>query len=172
MVDDSPVNDKIEKPKSIGNSVTLPNDLSGEEDIYKVVLALSEQVAYRLRMHDLVANTVNIQLRNKDFKDISHQKPLNSSTSSTKEIAKTAKELLHEMYRGDAIRLVGVRVDNLEDKDEVQLSIFSNDTKQDKLDSVLDGLKKKYGYTFVTRAGELEVKDIVKGKEKKIKAPD
>lgn len=168
-IDSSPVNNIIEKPKSIGNSVTLPNDLKDEEEIYKIVLALCEQVSYRLRCHDLVASTVNLQLRNKDFKDISHQKPLSFITSSTKEIAKTSKELLKEMYKGEPIRLVGVRVDNLQEKDEVQMSFFENDTKQEKLDSVLDGLKKKYGYSSVTRAGELDVKEIVKGKEKKMK---
>ena len=168
-IDSSPVNNIIEKPKSIGNSVTLPNDLKDEEEIYKIVLALCEQVSYRLRCHDLVASTVNLQLRNNDFKDISHQKPLSFITSSTKEIAKTSKELLKEMYKGEPIRLVGVRVDNLQEKDEVQISFFENDTKQEKLDSVLDGLKKKYGYSSVTRAGELDVKEIVKGKEKKMK---
>lgn len=168
-IDSSPVNNIIEKPKSIGNSVTLPNDLKDEEEIYKIVLALCEQVSYRLRCHDLVASTVNLQLRNKDFKDISHQKPLSFITSSTKEIAKTSKELLKEMYKGEPIRLVGVRVDNLQEKDEVQMSFFENDTKQEKLDTVLDGLKKKYGYSSVTRAGELDVKEIVKGKEKKMK---
>ena len=71
------------------------------------------------------------------------------------------------MYKGESIRLVGVRVDNLQEKDEVQMSFFKSDTKQEKLDSVLDGLKKKYGYSSVTRAGELEVKEIVKGKDKK-----
>ena len=166
-IDSSPVNNIIEKPKSIGNSVTLPKDLKDEEEIYKIVLALCEQVSYRLRSHDLVASTVNLQLRNKDFKDISHQKPLSYLTSSTKEIAKTSKELLKEMYKGESIRLVGVRVDNLQEKDEVQMSFFESDTKQEKLDSVLDGLKKKYGYSSVTRAGELEVKEIVKGKDKK-----
>lgn len=168
-IDSSPVNNIIEKPKSIGNSVTLPNDLKDEEEIYKIVLALCEQVSYRLRCHDLVASTVNLQLRNNDFKDISHQKPLSFITSSTKEIAKTSKELLKEMYKGEPIRLVGVRVDNLQEKDEVQMSFFENDTKQEKLDTVLDGLKKKYGYSSVTRAGELDVKEIVKGKEKKMK---
>ena len=72
------------------------------------------------------------------------------------------------MYNKESIRLVGVRVDNLENKDEVQLSIFSNNNqKQEKLDDVLDSLKNKYGYNAITRAGKLEVQDIVKGKNKK-----
>ena len=73
------------------------------------------------------------------------------------------------MYKKELIRLVGLRVDNLENKDEIQLSIFEQDSKQEKLDNVLDNLKNKYGYNSITRAGKLEVESIVKGKEKKIK---
>ena len=170
-IDDSDVNNKEELPKSIGNSVTLPNDLKNIEEINKIVVALCEQVSYRLRHYNLVASTVNIQLRNKDFVDHSHQKQLKYETSSTKEIIETAKEILKEMYNGESIRLVGVRVDNLENKEETQISFFSkdNEEKQEKLDTVLDSLKSKYGYNFITRAGKLEVENIVKGKEKKMK---
>jgi len=170
-IDDSEVNNKEEVPKSIGNSVTLPNDLKSIEEIGKIVLALSEQVAFRLRHYNLIANTVNVQLRTKDFIDHSHQKQLKFATSSTKEILETAKEVLNEMYNGEAIRLVGVRVDNLENKDEVQISLFSDESeqKQEKIDTVLDSLKEKFGYNSITRAGKLEVTEFVKGKEKKMK---
>ena len=141
------------------------------EDINKIVVALCEQVSYRLRHYNLVASTVNVQLRNKDFVDHSHQKQLKYETSSTKEIIETAKEILKEMYKDEPIRLVGVRVDNLESKDEVQMSFFSSEKeqKQEKIDNVLDSLKTKYGYNSITRAGKLEVEDFVKGKEKKMK---
>lgn len=171
-IDESEVNNKIEAPKSIGNSVTLPSDVKNIDEIYKIIIALNEQVTYRLRKHNLVANTVNIQLRTKDFNDYSHQKQLKTATSSTKEILETSKEILTEMYKNEPIRLVGLRVDNLENKDEIQMSLFSNNTtqeKQEKLDNVLDNLKNKFGYNSITRAGKLDVQDIVKGKEKKIK---
>ncbi len=166
-IDESEVREKIEDPKSIGNSVTLPADVTNIEQIEKIVVALCEQVSFRLRKHRLIAKTVNVQLRTKDFKDYSHQKQLKFETSSTKEIIETSKEILAEMYNGEPIRLIGVRVDNLESKDEVQLSIFSNNEKQDKIDKVLDNLKNKYGYNSITRAGKLEVENIVKGKEKR-----
>lgn len=171
-IDEEEVNNKIEVPKSIGNSVTLPSDIKSIDEIFKVIIALCEQVTYRLRKHNLVANTVNVQLRTKDFENYSHQKQLKLATASTKEILETSKEILIEMYKNEPIRLVGLKVDNLENKDELQLSLFSNDCKQEKqekLDTVLDNLKNKYGYNSVTRAGELEIKNIVKGKEKKMK---
>lgn len=170
-IDEEEVNNKIEDPKSIGNSVTLPSDITNIDEIYKIIVALCEQVTFRLRRHNLIANTVNVQLRTKDFKDYSHQKQLKQATSSTKEILELSKEILVEMYKKEPIRLVGLRVDNLENKDEVQLSFFSNDInhqKQEKIDSVLDNLKNKYGYDSITRAGKLEIQNIVK-ENKKIK---
>lgn len=170
-IDDQEVINKPEEPKSIGNSVTLPADTKDPEEINKIILALCEQVSFRLRKHNLIANTVNVQLRTKDFVDYSHQKALKYATSSTKEILKTAKEIFIEMYKKEPIRLVGVRVDKLENKNEVQISFFTqkNDEKQEKIDNVLDNLKNKYGYNMVTRAGKLEVENIIKGKEKKMK---
>ena len=171
-IDDSEVKNTKEDPKSIGNSVTLPKDIKSIDEIQKIVVALCEQVSFRLRKYNLIANTVNVQLRTKDFVDYSHQKQLKYATSSTKQILETAKEVLLEMYKNEPIRLVGVRVDNLENKDEIQLSFFSQEEveeKQDKLDKVLDNLKNKYGYNFITRAGELEIKNIIKGKDEKFK---
>lgn len=167
-IDNSEVNYLEEKPKGIGNSVTLPRDISSKEEIEKVLLTLAEQVAYRLRRYNMYANVVNVQLRTKDFKDFSHQKKLMSPTSNTKNIYELAKILLGEMYkRGTFIRLVGLRVDNLIEKDEMQLSLFNdvNDQKQEKLDKVVDELKNKYGYESITRAGKLNSEQIIKLKD-------
>lgn len=160
-IDKSEVNYLPEKPKSIGNTVTLPMDISNIEQLEEVIVAITEQVTYRLRKENLLATVVNVQLRTKNFIDFSHQSKLDSATSSTKEILKNAKDLLKEMYKeGMFIRLVGVRVDGLVEKEELQLSLFGNteeNKKQQKLDSVLDGLNEKYGYNFVKRAGKMNV---------------
>ena len=167
-IDNSKVNYLEEKPKGIGNSVTLPQDICSEEEIQRVLLTLAEQVTYRLRRYNMYANVVNVQLRTKDFKDFSHQKKLMNPASNTKEIYSLAKELLHEMYKkGTFIRLVGLRVDNLIEKDEMQLSLFSNDEeeKQEKLDKVVDELKNKYGYSSITRAGKLNSEKNIRLKD-------
>lgn len=69
---------------------------------------------------------------------------------------------------GVAIRLVGVRVDNLVGKNEQQLSLFTNkdNEKQDKLDMTIDQLKEKYGYDLVKRGAELNSEKLVKIKRK------
>lgn len=167
-IDDSEVQYKEEKPKSIGNSITLPMDISDKEQLEEVLVALTEQVSYRLRKQELLANVVNVQLRTKDFEDFSHQSKLYSATSSTKEILINAKALLNEMFKqGMSIRLIGVRVDNLVSKDEMQMSLFGdieNEKKQKNLDKVIDSLNEKYGYDSIMRAGKLNSSYIPKMK--------
>ena len=115
----------------------------------------------------MVANVVNVQLRTNKFIDYSHQKKLKFATSNTKEILETSKEILIEMYKGEAIRLVGVRVDNLEEEDQVQLSLFSeNNSKQNAIDKTLDNIVNKYGRGAITRAGKLNI-NIEYKKDKK-----
>lgn len=154
-IDDSEVKYEEEKPKGIGNSITLPQNITEVSKLEEILLALAEQVTYRLRKQNLLATTVNIQLRTKDFEDTSHQGKLLVATSSTKEIYQKAKELLSQMYqKGMSIRLIGLRVGHLIGKEEQQLSLFQDEQneKQAKLDKTVDELKEKYGYHTITRA--------------------
>lgn len=157
----SPVVANREKAKSIGNSITLPIDISNIDKLESVLLSLVEQVTYRLRKENLFASTISIQLRTKDFNDISHQSKLDFSTSDTKKIFSKTKELFREMYKQNVpIRLIGFRVDKLVDK-ENQLSLFDNNKlENNKLDTTLDFIKSKFGYNSIAKAGELEMNEI------------
>ena len=156
-IDNSEVIYIEEKPKGIGNSVTLPYDYSDVEKIEKVLLTLVEQVAYRLRKTTMLAKTVNVQIKTNEFKVYSHQRKLDTPTSSTKIIYSASKKLLEELYNGIPIRLIGIRVDNLCEKEEIQISLFDNkqEEKQNRIDNVIDNLKEKYGYDFIKRASNI-----------------
>lgn len=162
-IDDSEVISEPEEPKSIGNSITLPKDTDKIEKIEEVLLALTEQTCYRLRKHQLLAHTVGVQIKTKDFKTYSHQKSLTTDTDSTKIIYETAKQILNEMYKGESVRLVGIKVDKLTTQEKQQLSLFDTpkNEKQQKLDKTLDKLKEKYGYGSITRAGKMDIDDMM-----------
>ena len=168
-IDLSEVNYKQEKPKGIGNSITLPYDYVNIEKLEEVLLALVEQVTYRLRHHELLANVVNVQIKTNEFKVLSHQRKLDFPTDSTKIIQEMAKKLLKEIYNNFPIRLIGVRVDQLVEKEQMQISLFENteNEKQKKIDSVVDKIKEKYGYETITRAGKMNVDKNIKLKEDK-----
>ena len=163
-IDKSEVIYKYEIPKSISNSTTLVKDIQNIDKLNEILLTLAEYVSYRLRKYNMLARVINVGLRTNNFKDFSHQKKLEIATSNTKDIYLKAKELLKEMYKGEAIRLVSLRVDNLCGKDECQLTLFDNkeNKKQENLDKIVDKLKEKYGYESVTRAGKLGIEKDVK----------
>ncbi len=157
-IDNSPVNYIEEKPKGIGNSITVPQDLTNINEINKILLNLTEQVTYRLRKENMIANVVNVQIKDSNFRVYSHQRKLDTATSSTKIIYEQAKKLMQELYsKGTRVRLIGVRVDDLLDERDKQISLFDNkqNEKQEKLDETLDKLKDKYGINFIKRGGEI-----------------
>ena len=168
-IDNEPVTVNNEKPKGIGNSVTLPQDVSNIEKLEETLLALTEQVAYRLRKQELLANVVNVQIKTNDFKTFSHQRKMDEPTDSTKYIYNEAKKLLEFLYNNSInkqIRLIGVRVDNLEDKEQMQMSLFSKTDlekeKQKKVDKAVDAIKEKFGYEIITRAGKMKADKLLR----------
>lgn len=168
-IDESEVIYIQEQPKNIGNSITLPEDIYNINKLNEILLALSEQIAFRLRKHGLKANVVSVQIRTRDFTNYSHQKTLNSPTNITKEIYEASKELLSSLHQNRAVRLIGIQTSKLQDKDSMQLSIFEEKTneKQEKIENVIHELKKKYGYETITRAGEMRVKKLLNIREEK-----
>ncbi len=162
-MDNSEVMYQLEQPKCIGNSITLPQDIYNLNRLNEILLALSEQVAFRLRKHKLKASVVSVQIKTKDFVNFSHQKTLSSPTNITKEIYETSKELLANLHQNRAVRLIGIQTSKLVEKDQGQLSLFEQNInpKQEKIEDVMEDLKKKYGYGIITRAGEMKVKDML-----------
>lgn len=168
-IDNEPVTVNNEKPKGIGNSVTLPQDVSNIEKLEETLLALTEQVSYRLRKQELLANVVNVQIKTNDFKTFSHQRKMDEPTDSTKYIYNEAKKLLEFLYNNSInkqIRLIGVRVDNLEDKEQMQMSLFSQTDlekeKQKKVDKAVDAIKERFGYEIITRAGKMKADKLLR----------
>ena len=166
-IDNSKVIYEYQQPKCIGNSVTLPFDIVNIEKLNEILLLLSEKVSFRLRKHNLIGNSISVQIKTKDFEVFSHQKKIDISTDQTKTIYELSRSLLEKIHNGQKIRLIGVRVFNLSNKDECQMSIFdvAENKKQKKLDDVMDKIKDKYGYNSITRAGEINVRDIINIRE-------
>lgn len=164
------VNDR--KPKGIGNSVTLPQDIDDIEKLEQVLLALCEQVTYRLRKQKMLSQVVNVQIKTSTFDVYTHQKKLKEETDSTKYIFMEAKKLLNQLYNtsiNKKIRLIGIRIDSLIKNELIQISLFNTKheekEKQKKVDNTVDKLKEKYGYDKITRAGKLNINKFIRLKD-------
>ena len=150
----------------------MPKDESSIENLNEVLLALCEQVAYRLRKQKMKTDTINVQIKTSKFQVYSHQKKINDATDSTKIIFDEAKKLLYELYKASSnknIRLLGVRIDTLVEEEEQQMTLFKEnkimDEKQKKVDQTMDYLKEKYGYDMITRAGKMHICKMLRLKE-------
>ena len=154
-IDDSDVEKPLPKNKGIGNSTTLSKDATDIMTLKKVIKKLSYMVGIRLRGEDKYATVIAVQLKNNNFINFVHQKKLINPVSSDDDIYENACVLLKEMWNGDPIRLVGLRVSDFTDKSYEQVSLFEKAGKtneRDKVQKAMDKINKKYGNNTIKSA--------------------
>lgn len=148
--------------KGIGNSTTLPQNVTSEDAARKVLLMLAGTVGGRLRKEKVKAKMVSVEIKYHTFQTVSHQKQLVKAGNGDQVIYEAACELFRELWNGEPIRLLGIRTSKLiDEKEPEQMSIFDfQDTlkkqtpkqeKQEKLDQAMDAIRKKYGKDVITR---------------------
>ncbi|MEG0025851.1 MAG: DNA polymerase IV [Bacilli bacterium] len=138
--------------KGISNSITLSHNLIYKQEVYQVLAEVGENLGIDLREEKKYATVISVILKDKYFKSYSHQKKLKNATNITSEIINIAKELFDEMWDSEPIRLVGIRLDNLVSTVTYQLSLFEEIKRREKInkiDEVVDQLKKKYGSSII-----------------------
>ena len=152
-IDDSPVAPSVSESKSIGNSTTTPFDVTDREAAYKILLALSETVSMRLRQEKLCAEEIAVTLKTANFQVYSHQKQLPNAIDCTNAVYAAAAEIFDEVWKGEPLRLLGVRAGKLCKEDCIQLSLLEQDwSKQKKADAAMDAIRKKYGKNSICRS--------------------
>ena len=159
-IDDSPVEKPIPKNQGIGHSTTLPEDVEDIASLKKVLRILSDMVGIRLREEGKYATVISVQLKNNMFFNYQHQKKLVNPISSNEDIYENACYLLKEMWKGDPIRLVGLRVSDFTDKTYEQISLFEETgkiKKRDKVQKAMDEINKKYGTNTIKSAALFEI---------------
>lgn len=141
--------DSVHDFKSIGNSETLPEDLTDITEVKDVLSRLTRRVTDRLDRRQLAGKSVQLMIRFNDRTTITRSRKLESYISTLEDILIVAFDLLDEHWQGEPIRLLGVTMSDLLEKNEVleQLSLFTYEQalKKSKRDETLDKLKKKYG---------------------------
>jgi len=160
-IDNSKVETNVQvENKSIGRSITLPNDTLDIEYIKGILYKLSEEVGSEARKYGNKGRTVSITIKYNDFQTITRQKSI-PSTYLTKDIYETGANLLYENWNPKTnrpIRLIGISLSNILEKDERQITIFdignfnvdddygdNNKNKQEAIEKTIDSLREKFG---------------------------
>lgn len=140
--------------KSIGNSTTLPKDLTDYNDVKRVLFVLSESVAARLRESGLgFADTVHLWVRDNKFNGYQVQKKVRH-TRLCGEIAEHAFALFKEKFTPPfAVRALGVTVSGFDNGlSQITFDETAGDyEKRERAERCIDEIRKKHGYAAVQR---------------------
>ena len=147
-------------PKSVGNGETFPRNLIRREEVSRGVAMLADQVAVRLRKHGMKASTLQVTIRDPNFKDICRQRPLEAPANTARELFQAAMDILaHGWKSGAPIRAITLTAHNLVPEGEAaeQLDLFRAASPQkrervENLERAMDAIRSKYGKGAVTVA--------------------
>ena len=96
--------------KSVGNSGTTPRDLVNDQDVWLMLVVMSESVAARMRELGMKCTVVEVSIRDCDLVGFTRQRKIDTPTNGGLEIARIAFDLFKQNYHwGKPLRGVGVR---------------------------------------------------------------
>ena len=148
--------------KSISSETTLSKDIFDFETIKQMILDRSQIVGRELRKKNLVCENVVIKLKFSDFSQITRSKKLDTSICSSSAIFNEALSLYKKIQLKKRIRLVGVGVTALKDKNTpVQMQLIQDLDRQKKqwesVDSAVDSISEKFGTHIIKKASLNEI---------------
>ena len=143
--------------KSISNEKTLLKDTFDFQIIKQILLGSAQSVGRTLRKKNLVCQNVFIKLKFSDFSQITRNKKLNSPICSSTDIFDKALDIYKKIKLKKKIRLAGVGVMDLKNKNNHgQLELFCDKNKKKEnweyVDKAVDIISEKFGNDIVKKA--------------------
>ena len=165
-IDESKVEERKDKRQSISTTRTLPHDEENKEKLKEVLFVQTEDVCRQLREQNLYASTIAIIYKDKYFKSTTVQEQLENVTDNTKEILKKINSLFEKSYNNIPVRLIGVRLANLTEFKNTQVSLFDiesdDNSKEESIQKTIDKINKKFGSSLIMPAS---IKKLQKNEE-------
>lgn len=163
-LDNSPVSPNHEDAKSISNGFTFKHDLVRRDEYRTGIEFLCEEIGEKLRKKRLLCNTVSVTIKDENLNVIQRQKPQIPPTDITKEISRTAFNILSDAWTdGKPIRMITVAATNLMRRygTAEQISFFENKIdikreKSEKIDNAVDKIRQKYGNSSIVNGSIID----------------
>ena len=143
--------------KSISAEETYDTDLASREEMERELLRLTERTATRLRKARLSAGTVQIKIRQSNFKTFTRQRRVQPPASGTDQIFAVASDLLGTWLGSHpeaSIRLLGVGGSDL--APAAQPDLFADGEIETAVDKTVDAIRDRFGKDVVSRARTLD----------------
>lgn len=149
--------------KGYGNSQVLMRDYTLKRDLEVVLSEIADQVATRLRTHNVLGEIVTIEIGYADAQEAGrrgfHAQLRIDPTNRTDAIQRAVRLLLDRNWDGYAVRNVGVRVNKISSSDVLQLNLFEDaetQAKQATLEHTIDAIRQHFGPNSLVRASSKE----------------
>ena len=149
--------------QSISHEVTFDTDIGEGAELLAELQRQTESVAQRLRAQGLMARTVVVKIRDRDFRTVTRSRSLHACSSSTRTLYRMARALF-ENWRSDhrttPLRLLGVGVTGLEPGGSGARAVGDNlDSRGEQdIDRVADQINRRYGDAGLIHAQTLRRK--------------
>lgn len=142
--------DFVSPIKSVGHGITTVKDLETPEQVWLVLLELTQDIGHKLRVHGLSAEGVAIHIRDNTLYTKQWQTKIELPTQSPMIIAKMAFQLFEERYIWrNPIRSITVQAINLVPQDTPrQIGLFMDMEKLDKLEKLekcIETIRERFG---------------------------
>lgn len=149
--------DFVSPVKSIGHGITCNADLVNPEEVFRVMLELSQDVGHRLRVHELSAQGVQVSVRGNDLFSSQYQCKLPVRTQLPSEIANAGFDLFRQRYPWSTpVRAVTIRaIDLVSQREADQLSMFIDNERRDRrirLEDSVEDIRRRFGKKALTYA--------------------
>ena len=141
--------------KSISHGLTVAKDLESTEEVWTLILSLSQEIGEKLRFHKKRAQGIALVCKDRNFFTKTLQKRLLLPTDCTMTIATEAFALFRERYLfREPLRSVTVRAIDLVREEAKQLSLLTEreDLRGERLDRVTDAIRSRFGKSALTPA--------------------
>ncbi len=145
-------------PKQLSRETSFEEDTGDEKIVLSTLQYLTERIAKKLREQKLICRTVAVKIGYSDFKRHARSRSLDSATNDAAQLFRAAKSIFEEIrLRRIRIRHVGVSVTGIEPVN-VQRLLFNEVSRQEALNSAVDEIRARYGFTALLPADTLTLK--------------
>jgi len=116
---------RVLKPrKSIGREKTFIQNTSDPEQIFQTIIDLTTSVQGTLTAYQFLCRTITVKIRYSDFTTQTRAISIPHETDQLPAILKVVWEIFRDLYTGNDIRLLGIRLSGFLKKQSVQTSIY------------------------------------------------
>ncbi len=156
---------EVEPPreaKSISRETTFAQDTRSQAFLEATLRYLGERVGSELRQQNKQARCLTLKLRYADFVTITRSQTLRQATDADQTIFATGQKLLGKALAKEkrAVRLIGIGASNLVEVGRQLDMLDPAGARLQRLNSTIDRIRRKYGFTSIQTGRTLRLKDI------------